>query len=284
MVHWQEKNNTLGVVEFTPQAFLQSVMNIWFEQFQPRIANKSPITKLIDGASVQTTLQNASFNGESNLDLQYAMGLISPQQVTLFQVGDLVQGGSFNNFLDALDESYCNSGGGDSKDNDGIYPDTEAGGFDGQDCGTQASTKVISISYGSDEAALTPAYVQRQCMEYMKLGLQGITILFSSGDFGVAGNGGQCLNANGTLGNGKSSKFNPSFPGTCSFVTSVGATQIQNGSSVKAPEGAYQRVIFSGGAFSNVFSTPSYNPPPYQSTSPITPRPTLPTDSTTRNK
>jgi hypothetical protein len=54
------------------------------------------------------------------------MSLIFPQQVTLFQVGDLVNGGSFNNFLDALDGSYCTFEGGDSKDPniDGQYPDT----------------------------------------------------------------------------------------------------------------------------------------------------------------
>jgi tripeptidyl-peptidase-1 len=27
----------------------------------------------------------------------------------------------------------------------------------------------------------------------MKLGLQGVTFLYSSGDYGVAGNGGQCI-------------------------------------------------------------------------------------------
>jgi hypothetical protein len=39
--------------------------------------------------------------------------LVYPQKVTLYQVGDLVEGASFNNFLDAIDGSYCTSGGGD---------------------------------------------------------------------------------------------------------------------------------------------------------------------------
>jgi hypothetical protein len=34
--------------------------------------------------------------------------------VTLYQVGDIVEGGSFNTFLDALDLTYCTSGGGDT--------------------------------------------------------------------------------------------------------------------------------------------------------------------------
>jgi tripeptidyl-peptidase I len=69
-------------------------------------------------------------------------------------------------------------------------------------------------------------------------------------------------------------KFNPSFPATCPFVTAVGATQINPGSTVYEPESACEQVIFSGGGFSNIFSMPHYqkqavstylehHPPPY---------------------
>lgn len=57
---------------------------------------------------------------------------------------------------------------------------------------------IISTSYASDEADLTPFYAIRQCNEYGKLGLMGVTILYSSGDHGVAGNNGVCLNPNGS--------------------------------------------------------------------------------------
>jgi tripeptidyl-peptidase-1 len=40
--------------------------------------------------------------------------VVYPQKVTLYQAGDQVEGASFNNFLDALDASYCTSGGGDT--------------------------------------------------------------------------------------------------------------------------------------------------------------------------
>ncbi|KAE8443691.1 hypothetical protein EG329_001463 [Mollisiaceae sp. DMI_Dod_QoI] len=256
------KNNTLGIVEYTPQAFLQSDLDMYFKQFEPRLDGVTPTTRLIDGASIQTKNQSFSFNGESALDLEFAMALIFPQQVTLYQVGDLVNGGSFNNFLDAIDGSYCTFMGGDSRDPsvDGQYPDSLPGGFAGQqNCGSFASTNVISTSYGSNEADLTAKYENRQCLEYMKLGLQGVSILYSSGDFGVAGNGGQCIDpVTGAFNNGTDGLFNPSFPGTCPYVTSVGATQIMNGSTVRTPESASERVIFSGGGFSNVFPMPSY--------------------------
>jgi tripeptidyl-peptidase-1 len=57
---------------------------------------------------------------------------------------------------------------------------------------------------------------------------------------------------------GSSGMFNPSFPGTCPYITSVGATQVKPGASVTQPEEAAESVIYSGGGFSNVFSLPSY--------------------------
>lgn len=116
----------------------------------------------------------------------------------------------------------------------------------------------------------------------MKLGLQGVTVLYSSGDYGVAGNGGQCIDpTTGDYNNGTSGVFNPSFPGSCPYVTSVGATQVKPGVDVVAalasgtqPEEACETVIYSGGGFSNVFPLPDYqadavktwfadHPPPY---------------------
>lgn len=55
----------------------------------------------------------------------------------------------------------------------------------------------------------------------------GITVLHSSGDYGVAGYDNVCLDVPGTSGG-----FSPSFPGTCPYVTSVGATQIDTGATV----------------------------------------------------
>lgn len=88
----------------------------------------------------------------------------------------------------------------------------------------------------------------------------GTTVIYSSGDYGVAGNGGKCINP--TTGNYSTgpdgTKFNPGFPGTCPWVTTVGATQINPGSTVHDPEGACEQTIYSGGGFSNVFAIPDY--------------------------
>jgi tripeptidyl-peptidase I len=99
-----------------------------------------------------------AFNVESNFDLSWAMALVGKEQtVTLYQVGDPVElqlrplsipallavmgrdvdiifaGASFNNFLDALDGSYCTFEGGDDPSSglDGVYPDPLPGGYKG---------------------------------------------------------------------------------------------------------------------------------------------------------
>lgn len=256
------KKNTFGIVEYTPQAYLQSDLDLFFANFSSSLVGKSPEFVSIDGGVIQTMQTGFNFNGESNLDLQYAMNLVNPvgskQEVVLYQVGDLPQGASFNNFLDALDGSYCTFEGGDDPSQDEIFPDNLPNGYNGAaNCGTTKPANVISTSYGYNEADLSPSYTLRQCAEYAKLGLMGVTVLFSSGDNGVAGNGALCLNVDGSQ-TEDGMIFNPGFPSTCPFVTSVGATQINLGNKYTDPEVACEQVIFSGGGFSNYFGIPDY--------------------------
>ncbi|KAG6827607.1 hypothetical protein H0H92_011146 [Tricholoma furcatifolium] len=267
--------NSIGVVEFTPQAFLQEDLNLFFRNYSPSLVGVSPHIVLIDGAVVQTVNQSFDYNGESDLDLEYTMALTNPQTVTLLQTGDLVEGAGFDNWLDAVDKSFCTYEGGDDPTQDGIYPDPLPGGYKGpESCGIIAPPNVVTISYSQDEYTITAASATRQCNEYAKLGLMGTSIFYSSGDFGVAGYDNVCLNstlqpvANGTV-------FSPAFPVSCPYVTAVGATQVNPGSTVNDPEGACEQVIYSGGGFSNIFSMPSYqaevvtsfltnHPPPYK--------------------
>jgi tripeptidyl-peptidase-1 len=243
-----------------------------------------PILRGINGGVLLPTNRSFNFNGESNLDLEIAMAVVAPMKVTLYQVGDSVQGASFNNFLDAVDGQYCRFNGGDDKDQDAVYPSPPDGYIGPANCGGFEATKVLSTSYGYNEADLTPAYTKRQCSEYLKLALQGVTVLYSSGDFGVAGNMGRCIDpatGNFTRTNATNGVFNPSFPSGCPWVTSVGATEVARGVNIKdqlaqnkQPEKACETVIRSGGGFSNVFELPEYqqtavkkwfseHPPPY---------------------
>jgi len=130
-------------------------------------------------------LQNSTVTDSwaQDLDLEYAMALAYPQQATLYRAGDFVEGASFNNFLDANDSTYCT---GHDTSQDCVYPDPycaagDYGSYKGPEtCGGFAATKVISLSYGVNEADLTPAYETRQFHEYLKLGLQGVMFLYAS--------------------------------------------------------------------------------------------------------
>lgn len=267
--------NSFGIVEYTPQIYLQTDLDLFFSNFSRNQAQRTPILDSIDGGEAGNVTTGFSLNAESDLDLEYGMSLVNPQKTTLYQVGDNVEGASFNDFLDAIDGSYCTFDGGDDKLQDAKYPDPRGGYGGPKNCGGFSATKVISSSYAYNEADLTARYEVRQCTEYAKLGLAGTTVIYSSGDYGVAGNKGQCITPIGkTLNDGSSGIFNPAFPATCPYVTTVGATQIKPGASLTAPETAIQTRVLSGGGFSNVFGLPSYqtsavkswfanNPPPY---------------------
>ena len=104
----------------------------------------------------------------------------------------------------------------------------------------------------------------------MKLSMQGSTIVFASGDYGVANgptakyNG--CINVSQQLGV-SGTIFSPDFPADCPYVLAVGGTQLAGDETVNDPESVmdvpglspYPGATFgSGGGFSNYFKRPSY--------------------------
>jgi tripeptidyl-peptidase-1 len=122
---------------------------------------------------------------------------------------------------------------------------------------------VISASYGQAEADLPAFYVQRQCNEFLKLGLQGHSILFASGDYGVAsfpgdGSANGCLGPDGLI-------FNPQYPSGCPYVTSVGGSMLYPDQTILDAEsvmhvdlGGTAVNFSSSGGFSNYFGIAPY--------------------------
>lgn len=82
------------------------------------------------------------------------------------------------------------------------------------------------------------SYKESLCTQFQKLGARGVSIIFASGDSGTGCD--LCV------------RFQASFPATCPFVTSVGATQFITGTS--GPESAVSQ-FGSGGGFSKVRSS-----------------------------
>jgi tripeptidyl-peptidase-1 len=90
----------------------------------------------------------------------------------------------------------------------------------------------------------------------MKLGMQGVSIVLSSGDSGVAGAAGDDNNTDGCLGTGQI--FSPAFPSTCPYITSVGATYLPSGGDVNTDSEVAVTSFASGGGFSNIYAIPDY--------------------------
>ncbi|KAI9742526.1 MAG: hypothetical protein M1818_003666 [Claussenomyces sp. TS43310] len=255
-----QSGNQLGIFE-DGDYYDQADLNQFWSQYTTNVpSGTGPKLDSVDGGEApesQSTESEEENGEESLLDFEVATSLIYPQTTILYQVDDSYwaanSNGFGNTFLDALDASYCTFEGGDDKSLDPTYPDSQSGGYKKAEmCGTYTPTNVISISYGLSEADLPSSYETRQCQEYMKLGLQGVSVIYASGDSGVASRDG-CL--------GSGSTFAPGYPATCPYVTSVGATQVNKGATITAPESAVSDPdsnFYSGGGFSNTFAAPSY--------------------------
>jgi tripeptidyl-peptidase I len=100
----------------------------------------------------------------------------------------------------------------------------------------------LTTSYGDNEREIPIAYAQKVCEMLGQLGARGVTVIFSAGDTGP---GSACQTNDGT----KTTRFTPTFPGACPYVTTVGGT------TGVEPE---QAATFSSGGFSDYFPRPSY--------------------------
>lgn len=221
-----DPSNDLGIFETVGEQYIQSDLN----QFYGKYASYVPKGTAPKAAPVnqQGATQDS---GEADLDYEMAVPIIYPQGTVNYEVGTVDDSLSFiDPLLEALDGSYCNDSG---------------------DCGKYKATNVISISYGDDEIDYTSSYLNRRCNEFMKLGLQGTSVLISSGDSGVASRERQCLGDNEDI-------FVPGSLGSCPYITSVGATQLPSGSGPTAKETATMSLFSSGGGFSNVIAAPDY--------------------------
>ncbi|KAI1796864.1 subtilisin-like protein [Ganoderma leucocontextum] len=245
--------NSIAVGEYGEQSYKGRDLDLFFQVFSPNQVGRRPTFVSIAGGQLNDTSNDIGVIGESDMDFQLIMGLLPLQEVLLYQVGQSSEsiGGRqflYDELLGALDGAYCQE-----------VPERNL-----TDCGNKPLAHVFSLSYSTSPDVNDPqiaAALARQCAEIGKLGLRGLTFVAASGDEGVAGGttkDEQCI-VNGTLqgGNPPSGGFVPQYPASCPYVTTVGATQVANGSTVRDPEVA-TTTFASGGGFSNVFPRPSW--------------------------
>ena len=147
-----------------------------------------------------------SDSGEANLDQQYALAMGFPIPTVEFSTGGrgpLIPDGDSPTQEDNTNEPYLEFLLGLLALPNSKIPNS------------------ISISYGENEQEIPVSYATQVCNLFGELGARGKTVLFSSGD---SGTGDYCLSNDGT----NTVRFNPIFPASCPYVTSVGGTRYIN--------------------------------------------------------
>ena len=165
-------------------------------------------------------------SGEANLDLQYMLSLAYPLPITEYSTGGR------GPWVASLDQPTANSSANEPYleflQNVLKLPQNDL-------------PQVISTSYGEDEQSVPKSYALAICNLYAQLGSRGVSVLFASGD---SGTGSSCVSNDGK----NTTKFQPQYPASCPFVTSVGSTQFLNETAT----------YFSSGGFSDYWKRPSY--------------------------
>ncbi|KAF6753083.1 subtilisin-like protein [Ephemerocybe angulata] len=211
--------NQLGVAGYLEEYANRADLQTFLKKFRSDATNASFPTVTINGGHDDQTKPGI----EANLDIQYTIGMSYPTPNIYYSTG-----GSPPFTQDSETPTNTNE----------PYLDWITGILS-QDTIPQ----VITTSYGDDEQTVPVEYATRICNMFAQLGVRGITLFFSSGDFGVGG--GDCRTNDGT----DRILFQPAFPASCPYVTAVGGTTRIN------PEVG---VSFSGGGFSRYFSQPTY--------------------------
>ncbi|TDL24744.1 family S53 protease-like protein [Rickenella mellea] len=204
-----QKSNALGVVGFLDEYAQQADLTKFLTHFRTDMSNLTSFSlQTLDGG---INPQAKNMTGlEADLDIQYTVGVATGVPITYISVGDNYQDGDLGGFLDVVDFLLAESN----------------------------PPQVLSTSYGMSEPLMSQALANNLCNAYMQLSARGTSVIYASGDGGVAGpQDSDCTS------------FVPTFPAGCPYVTSVGAT---NGI---APE---YGVTFSSGGFSNYWAAPKF--------------------------
>ncbi|KAL3431328.1 peptidase S8/S53 domain-containing protein [Aspergillus tetrazonus] len=217
--------NRLGISGYLEEYARYSDFHQFMRQFSPSRTEANFSVVSINGG---LNLQNSSLpSSEASLDVQYAISLAYNTFATYYSTAGrapFLPGATGTDEDISINEPYLEQ----------LHylldlPDEEL-------------PAVLTTSYGEDEQSVPKSYAEATCNLFAQLGARGVSVIFSSGDGGV---GGSCLANDGT----NRTRFQPIFPASCPFVTSVGGTEGMN------PERA---VEFSGGGFSDRFARPSY--------------------------
>ncbi|TFY50573.1 hypothetical protein EVG20_g11444, partial [Dentipellis fragilis] len=205
-----QSGNRIGVAGFDNEYVDEADLKLFLQNYRPDL--NASTTFEVQSVNNGQDPQNQSLAGaEADLDIQWTVGLASGVPVTFYSVGETNGASGLEDWVDLANAL--------------LSEDTPP--------------HVFTTSYSWNEPNVTESMARSLCNMYAQLGARGTTVIFSSGDGGV----------DGGVGGEQCPEFVPTFPSTCPFVTSVGATAFL------PPEEA---APYSSGGFSNIFARPSY--------------------------
>ncbi|KIJ54290.1 hypothetical protein M422DRAFT_775435 [Sphaerobolus stellatus SS14] len=210
--------NSIGIAGYLDEFANDADLQTFFTHFRPDASGGFTHIQINGGGNDQSQP-----GVEANLDIQYTEGMTWPTPNTYYSTGGSPPFIPDDNTPTNTNEPYLDWL--NFIQNQTTLPQT------------------ITTSYGDDEQTVPLDYATRVCNGFATLTMRGSTLMFSSGDDGVGG--GDCLTNDGT----NVVRFQPNFPASCPYVTTVGATFQTN------PEIA---VSFSSGGFSNYFARPTF--------------------------
>ncbi|KAK2739944.1 Tripeptidyl-peptidase sed2 [Myotisia sp. PD_48] len=217
--------NVIGVSGYLEQYAQYRDLELFLNRYVPEAKGANFTAELI--GTGENTQGSPKDSAEANLDIQYVVGLSHNASVFYYSTGG--RGPLVPDLSQPTNESNSNE------------PYLEQLRYLIQLPNGQLPA-VLTTSYGEAEQSLPDTFTTATCDLFAQLGARGVSIIFSSGDTGP---GSSCQTNDGK----NSTRFNPIYPASCPFVTSIGGTYSQN------PERA---VRFSSGGFSDRFRQPSY--------------------------
>nr|POE86534.1 tripeptidyl-peptidase sed2 [Quercus suber] len=221
-------NSQIGILGFLDNFPNQTDVKSFLSQYGPVKNAAVPSIKVVsvNKGTTKMPADGGSLTVEAELDLDYSMSFIGPLPVTFFSVGgrgtQLSQPGN-KTVSKSQNEPYLE--------------------FLQYILAEKNPPQVLSISYSDDEQSVPPTYARRVCDLFAQAAARGISVIGASGDGGAGGTG---IGSNCKGPDGKH-RFIPTFPSSCPWYTSVGATAGFGGAA-----------SFSSGGMSNYFARPSW--------------------------
>jgi tripeptidyl-peptidase-1 len=231
-----DPRNVIAFANYLNETSMDSDLQLFLKKYRSDAASAQVNFTIINsGANYQTlpsdNFKTAGLNQEGNLDGQTLIGMVHPMKVRAFNTG-----GSPPFIPDKGTETNTNE----------PYLEWLEYLLDKE----KNIPYTITTSYGDDEQTVPRDYAIKTCQQMAMLGARGVSLLFASGDNGVGGDA-RCQSNDGK----NTSLFIPSFPSSCPYVTTVGATKNY---SPEIAAWSFDNHFASGGGFSNYFPRPSY--------------------------